>query len=106
MARLIDADKLKEQISVAINSVIEGDETEEELKLLGLIKAALNVAVVLAPTVEAEPVRHGRWIEKETTIQCSNCGKEYNDEIRCMCYGEDAELNHCPRCGAYMDVEE
>lgn len=55
------------------------------------------------PTIKAQPVRHGNWIEKQTTIQCSNCGKEYNDEIRCMCYGEDAELNHCPRCGAEME---
>lgn len=58
------------------------------------------------PFDDVVPAVHGLWIEKQTTIQCSNCGKEYNDEIRCMCYGEDAELNHCPKCGAAMDEKE
>lgn len=56
--------------------------------------------------IEAEPVRHGRWIEKSTTIECSECGKEYSDEIVHMCFGEDAELNRCPRCGAHMEGKE
>ena len=68
--------------------------------------AAMQMKIEALNTVEAEPVRHGHWIEKLTTIQCSNCGKEYNDEIRCMCYGEDAELKRCPRCGAKVEEKE
>ena len=72
-------------------------------------RRAYSVAIDIvadADTIEAEPVRHGHWIEKITTIKCSNCGKEYNDEIRCMCYGEDAELKRCPCCGAEMEEKE
>ena len=111
MARLIDADKLKEQISVAINSMVAGDETEEELKLLGLIKATLDAAVALAPTVEAEPVQHGYWIPVDGGDSCDEwdcsacdsrmtfmCEKDYDDMRE--------EFPRCPKCGAYMDVEE
>lgn len=107
----IDADKLKEQISVAINSMIEGDETEEELKLLGLIKATLDAAIALAPIVEAEPVTHGYWIPVDggdscNEWECSACG-------RVMTFTHEAdyddmreEFPRCPKCGSYMDVEE
>ena len=59
-----------------------------------------------APTIDAEPVRHGRWelIEEQqwncefmilVAYKCSECGKEIvpNKE------------NYCPNCGAKMDVE-
>ncbi len=101
---LIDADKLKEQISVAINSMIEGDETEEELKLLGLIKATLDAAVALAPTVEAEPVRHGKWDENAVPF-CNVC-QECGAAVERHCVKRNGSLKRCPNCGAYMDVEE
>lgn len=48
-------------------------------------------------TVDAEPVRHGKWITKSTGGEyfdcCSECG-----------YVEwDAPNNYCPHCGAKMD---
>lgn len=65
-----------------------------------------------APAVDAEPVRHGWWIEYDriawltgdghkidTTIkeECSNCG-------RCVeRYERVAQENYCPSCGAKMD---
>ena len=47
-----------------------------------------------APTVDAVPVVHGRWIAQEYGDQkeCSICG-----ELFC-CYG-----NYCMNCGAKMD---
>ena len=60
------------------------------------------------PTIEAEPVRHGRWIVT----------KEYNDVIdmdvvkyACSACGEyrlsattlSQATNYCPNCGAKMD---
>ncbi len=58
--------------------------------------------IVDAPSVEAEPVRHGRWIEKPyllgTSRFCSLCGSNY---------GMPHEVyNFCPNCGAKMDLEE
>lgn len=51
------------------------------------------------PTIDAEPVRHGRWIKKPTTIkyishsECSLCGSWQGADW----------MNYCPHCGAKMD---
>ena len=45
-----------------------------------------------APTIEAEPVKHGRWDEKKRFVECSACG-----ERRMITH------NFCPNCGAKMD---
>lgn len=49
-----------------------------------------------APAVDAEPVKHGRWVWKGHYLVCSECGEE-NDR-----------KNYCPNCGAQMfdEVEE
>ena len=55
------------------------------------------------PTIEAEPVKHGKWEEGSTSIRtkCSNCKKEYfNTTIL-----EIRKSNYCPNCGARMDGE-
>lgn len=41
------------------------------------------------PTVDAEPVRHGRWVEG---IACSECRQV-----------DLSKPNYCPNCGAKMD---
>ena len=59
-----------------------------------------------APAVDAEHVRHGRWISDYSSIICSECRAEYSDEINCM--NRDFkfdDLNYCPNCGAKMDAE-
>lgn len=58
------------------------------------------------PTVDAEPARHGRWLEtdyfdahKVPIYQCSNCFREVADHyIKCHKY--------CLHCGAKMDLED
>lgn len=69
----IDADKLKEQISVAINSMIEGDETEEELKLLGLIKATLDAAIDITPTTEIVSCKNCKHLLKDNASGLHLC---------------------------------
>lgn len=66
-----------------------------------------NVYELLAelPAVEAEPVRHGRWIEDRTDVICSSCGCRYNGELFCMSQEDDA-FSHCPNCGAKMDATD
>ena len=52
------------------------------------------------PTIEAEPVRHGRWEFKHPNgWACSECG-EWGLMIdnRGIC-----KSNYCPNCGAKMD---
>lgn len=53
------------------------------------------------PTIEAEPVRHGRWIKKEnygggTYTACSECGAMMN--LPWFWY--------CGKCGAIMDAAD
>lgn len=64
----------------------------------------IDLDVVLdAPTVDAQPVVHGRWIESviERTMgalngyKCSVCGHEK--------IGRTCLYNYCPECGAKMD---
>lgn len=58
------------------------------------------------PTIEVEPVKHGRWIDAYTDIEpnpmfmygiCSECGFEQ---------GISKYLNYCPNCGAKMESED
>ena len=55
----------------------------------------------MMPTIDAEPVRHGKWIGYAGTIgnECSVCGK-WIDVLQ-----GTAEMNYCPNCGARMDEE-
>lgn len=60
-------------------------------------------------TIDAEPVRHGKWIEHHehytwmgyTYWSCSECGFECG-------YEKDITIrtNYCPNCGYKMDLEE
>lgn len=45
-----------------------------------------------APTVDAEPVRHGHWEDSSNGWMCSECFREMH---------KDYPL--CPNCGAKMD---
>ena len=57
--------------------------------------------------VEAEPVRHGRWVEIKGMAP-----PEYHGKHRCsLCYARALERkmheelsNYCPNCGAKMDA--
>lgn len=53
-----------------------------------------------APAVDAEPVRHGKWVYHDDDMMpyksCSLCGCEAFD-----LHG----ANYCPYCGAKMDME-
>ena len=62
---------------------------------------AIDVAIADladAPTVDAVPVRHGRWIDAREycgDYMCSNCEALYGTN----------KFNYCPNCGAKMDGE-
>lgn len=69
-----------------------------------------------APTVDAEPVKHGRWIldgiiknypkqdvNKYYLLICSECGCMHRTR-RCES-GGFINADFCPKCGARMDGE-
>ena len=56
------------------------------------------------PTVDAEPIRHGRWISerRQRVFKCSVCGNYLDfDGVN----GGRGSANYCPNCGAKMDEE-
>ena len=58
-----------------------------------------------ATTIDAEPVRHGQWINKKTVQafhHCRLCGVTNKMQVSCNKY---VMLRYCPNCGARMDGE-
>lgn len=62
-------------------------------------------AIFNAPTIEAEPVRKGRWVPVTNGrggFECSIChsyAPSYQDGVEWLSL-------YCPNCGAKMDAEE
>ena len=84
MTRLIDANALKKE-----------NEQLLHCDFPYLSETTLEELIDDAPTIDAEPVRHGKWIEypiADGMNQCSECGV--------LRFGES---NYCPHCGARMD---
>lgn len=90
MARLIDADALKTEARKLENI---GDNDFERGFCWG-VDEVVNL-IDSAPTVDAEPVRHGQWVVNNHygVIQCSSCryGRVWGGG------------NYCSYCGAKMD---
>lgn len=58
------------------------------------------------PAIDAEPVRHGRWIQVITVPSyhyCSYCKSIHKMTMSCNKY---VLLKYCPKCGARMDGEK
>lgn len=98
MTRLIDADALKESIDEHVYLVHHGfNETE-----YGCTQYGIHQIIDNAPTIDAEPVRHGKWVFNPSDAleamfakpKCSECGFESADGG-----------NYCSNCGARMDEE-
>lgn len=60
-------------------------------------------AITEAPHIDAEPVRHGRWLNlayDSAWTKCSECGCNWERGIV-----ENCNMIYCPNCGAKMDAE-
>lgn len=80
MERLIDATRIEQYI---LNNCSDNEEIN-----------AIYAEIINAPTVDAEPVRYGKWLDADDGIgcTCSICG-----------YDAWADTPFCPNCGAKMD---
>lgn len=86
MARLIDA----EHLAWNVKGIKCGKLT---------VKHLLWILENQEPTVDAEPVRHGKWVTNRIGMfECTNCKKMIFERSRLWSY--------CPMCGALMDGEE
>ena len=98
--RLIDADKLKKSME---RMLCTGKEPNDERYTCDVVCCVIDEA----PSVDAEPVQHGRWeivivstsnpYESEIEEKCSLCGRFVQR------YGTQPQDNYCPNCGAKMD---
>lgn len=96
--RLIDAEVLSLELYKRINQMTLED---EKLSAYQALLIAMGL-VQEAPTIDAVPVVHGRWIETSIPKRyggkrtvCSNCGES-----------PDWYYNFCPNCGAKMDGKD
>jgi hypothetical protein len=112
--RLIDADALLEKFAkleaIALEYVGKlnerKDPNEHDMWVMwtGILneRTAYKYEIIDAPTIDAEPVRHGKWVFNPSDAfeamfakpKCSECGFESADGG-----------NYCPNCGARMDEE-
>lgn len=110
--RLVDVDTLFEQTveleAVALEQVrkYEPLDNPREWCIWSAIlteRTAFKFDLMDAPIIEAEPIRHGRWISEKgqgQTKKCSVCGNYLDFD------GVNAgrgSANFCPNCGATMD---
>lgn len=109
MKKLIDADELYSTLEEVRQDYLEED-TYSSNFAAEVIKAVQDEYLSNAPTIEAEPVRHGRWIPVGYDGYADGC-PVYNEwecsECHFACEGEgEPPLNYCPNCGAKMDGGE
>jgi hypothetical protein len=93
--RLIDSDALSSDICKDCNAVQNGACNYDICPLVAWIEEA--------PTIEAEPVRHGEWVHTDKAAswkckdECGECHYHTADRVDLSCF------NYCPNCGAKMD---
>lgn len=110
--RLIDADpllkKTAELEAVALEQVkkYEPLDNPREWRTWPAIlteRTAFKYDLMDAPTIEAEPTRHGHWVGVEYSVfKCSVCGHYLDFD------GVNAgrgSAYFCPNCGAHMNEE-
>jgi hypothetical protein len=98
--RLIDADKIVNYETTG--NISCGNIHKENQHLVILPIEHLSDI----PTVDAEIVKHGKWISGAEDFTCGN----YKYECSCCeCYFNlsdgDGDYYYCPNCGAKMDLE-
>lgn len=96
--KLVDKEKLRMELRKLF--------TEYHGAIEKWLAYAVEYVIDDASIVEAEPVKHGRWINGK----CSECAcdrvitKVYrDDEVAWIATYRD---NYCPNCGTKMDLEE
>lgn len=89
--RLIDADKLVDKFGGVDGWNMGQFQTDEIVEI-----------IEEQPTIEAEPVRHGKWIKKFIESAEWNWDELYYECSECTLLSETVS-EFCPHCGTKMD---
>ncbi len=103
--RLIDADKVREHKYKGVQyekAIVNELPDDPPFAFMCGWNDALDSVYQYAPTVDAEPVRHGHWIDEIGMFLCSECGDAWGTDNEEMV----RSFNYCPNCGAKMDEVE
>lgn len=104
--RVINADALKESLK---ELKAEGTNRKYVQGLQDAIDGYFPQIIDDEPTIDAEPVRHGRWVCVEAEperVWCDNCKTIYYSSDLLNIEADDEKVNFCPNCGARMDGDE
>ena len=71
---------------------------DETTEILSKVVEAIYNVIQSAPTVDAEPVRHGEWIFDNGVDYCYKCS-----ECKAAKPPHYITDNYCPNCGAKME---
>ena len=96
-------------ISGRIRTLPTSEDGENWIRTAEVRQSLLDV-----PPIEAEPVKHGRWIIRDNPetgwyrVTCSECGEDVTSTVPVIGFFPDAKViwDYCPYCGTKMDAEE
>lgn len=92
---LIDAEPIKKFI-------VDGLNNKEPNKAFGHDAIEILAEIEYAPTIEANPVVHGRWMRESKTENSNGGHTHYCDRCHDYYTTEADSLYFCPRCSAKM----
>ena len=101
--RLIDADKFKDEMQYVCDA---GGWLEPVTKA---VTEYVKKQIDAQPTVDAQPVRHGKFIGTGYDGYADGCPVYYEwkcSECGCIFEGDEPTYNYCPNCGADMRGEK
>ena len=84
--------------------LIDADALMRDIEQYHLSNGKFQHWIELQSTVDAVPVRHGKWIEHEELLWGENTSAPYYKCSECG-YDTRHDTPYCPMCGARMDEE-
>lgn len=101
--RLIDANIVMSKLKAEVDNIPK--RTNYPIGIADGISYAM-ATIDCAPTVDAQPVKRGKWLETHCDLICGVCKWEYRDELPYMSQrGYDSYYEafaYCPHCGSRL----
>ena len=107
---LISRSVLLQDVDRSFNAFIQGAYFSAACDAIRAKRAVIRM-LNDAPAIDAEPVRHGRWIMRGGRFRCFECDAValQKDEGGTGGFSHEyvyVKSSYCPNCGAKMDTED